>query len=410
MRHYTICTCLLAALLFSCSGNKTAQIWTDRPEIAFYGEFFNSAQNQYKVSVRYFEYPSTELGKSASNPDIIVASWLKNTSNSSRFKSLESLFGAKKLSRSVFYPRLLAAGRMDRHQYLLPVAFNIPALIFSRGMEKDLSNPFTIDFDEIKKLSKGYNAETRGAYTRMGFSPLWNDDFLFAASVIFGASFAEDSPLEWDSEALDGAMDFIYRWTHEINTNNQAEEDFTFKYFFEPQERLIQSGRILFSYIESSSLFTLSDDSMNSLDFRWIMEQDSIPVTENIVYLGMPKRGKSPQAARAFVQWFFRIDTQRHLLEQSRSNRISETVFGISGGFSALSPVTEQVFPVFYPELLGRMPPSEFFMPHNNLPANWSVIKERVILPYLRDRALKQRGEEVYPLERRLSDWIRMNR
>jgi ABC-type glycerol-3-phosphate transport system substrate-binding protein len=407
---YAGCVCLITVLLLSCGGNKTAQIWTDRPEIAFYGEFFNSSQNQYKVSVRYFEFPALELGKPNSHPDIIVASRLKNASTGSRFKSLDSLFGAKKLSRSVFYPHLLAAGRIGRNQYLLPVSFNVPALIFSKDREQDISNPFTIGFDEIKRLSKGYNTETRGAYTRMGFSPLWNDDFLFAAAVIFGASFTEDSPLDWDGEAVDKAMDFIFRWTHEINTNNQAEEDFTFKYFFEPQERLVQSKRILFSYMESSGLFTLSEESKNNLDFRWIMEQNRIPISEDMVYLGIPKRGKSPQAARAFVQWFFRPDTQRRLLEQSRSNRISETVFGVCGGFSALSSVTEQIFPRFYPELLGRMPPSEFLMPHNNLPANWTVLKERVILPYLRDRALKQRSEEVYPLEKRLSDWTRMNR
>jgi ABC-type glycerol-3-phosphate transport system substrate-binding protein len=409
MRSCKACIFLLAVILVSCGDNKTAQIWTDRPEIALYSEFFNTAQDQYKVAVKYVEYPAMELNRQNS-PDIIIASWLKNSSTGTNFKSIDNLFGAQKLSRNIFYPSLLAIGRIDRNQYLLPVSFNIPALIFSRNREQYLSNQFTVDFEEIKKLSKDFNSISRGVYSRMGFSPLWNDNFLIMTAVLFGVSFQEADPLSWDSAALERSMTFINNWTNEINTNTQAEDDFTFKYFFEPPERLIQNGRILFSYAESSELFLLSEESKNLLDFRWLKEQDSIPVTEDSVYLGIPKRGKSKKAAEAFIIWFFRIENQRRILEYSRVNRINENIFGICGGFSALSQVTEQIYPLFYPELLGRMPPSEYFMLPNILPANWLTIKERVIMPYLHERARKERSDDVYPLERRLADWLRMNR
>jgi len=411
MRIIKVCIVFLVVIFISCNNNKTAQIWTDRPEFALYGEFFNTVQNQYKVSVRYVEFPGAELAEGKSGtPDIVVASWLQNSSMSTTYKSLDNLFGAKKLSRNIFYPRLLAIGRVDRSQYLLPVSFNIAALVFSRDREPDLSNQFTIDFDEIKKLSKQYNTVTRGAYTRMGFSPIWNDNFLLITAILSGASFREANPLAWDSTALERSMVFINNWTNEINTNIQAEDDFIYKYFVEPPERLLQSGRILFSYMESSDLFTLSEDSKNNLDFRWIMEQNRIPVTENSVYMGIPRKVKAEQAARAFVQWFFKVETQRRLLEYSRVNRLNENIFGICGGFSALSPVTEQVYPLFYPELLGRMPSSENFTLPNILPGNWVSIKERVVLPYLHDRARHESAEDTYSLERRLSDWMRLNR
>jgi ABC-type glycerol-3-phosphate transport system substrate-binding protein len=395
-------------LLLSCNKDNTAQIWTDYPEFALYGEYFNTIQDKYKISVRYFEFPAEELKKSNITPDIIVGSWFKNNSTAAYFKALDNIFGAKKLSRSVFYPRFLAMGRIESKQYLLPVSFNIPALIFSKERENDLPNSFTIDFDEIKELGKNYNIETGGVYTRMGFSPLWNDNFLFTTAVLFGSSFRETLTLEWDSQALERSMEFIYNWTHEVNTDNQAEKDFTFKYFFEPPEKLIQSGRIFFSYMESKDIFTLSEASRKNIDFRWITEQESIPITEDMVFLGIPKKSKSTRAARAFIQWFFQIESQQMLLEFCRTNRISENFFGICGGFSALTPVTEQIFPRFYQELLGRMPPSEYFTPPDVLPANWVEIKNRVILPFLDEQArLGNTGGNS--LEKRLSDWVRMH-
>jgi hypothetical protein len=409
MRFLKVCLLLPAVFLISCNLHKTAQIWTDRSEFALYGELFNAAQNQYKVAVKYVEFPVMELSKQ-NRPDIIVASWIKSASTGSYFKSLDNLFGTKKLSRSIFYPKILSVGRIDRSQYFLPVSFNIPALIFSSNKGPSLSNQFTVDFYEIKKLSKGYNTVNRGVYTRMGFSPLWNNNFLLSTAGLFGASFREANPLTWDPAALEKSMAFVNNWTTEINSGAQAEDDFTFRYFFEPPEKLIQSGRILFSYMESDDFFLLSEESKNQLDFRWVMEQSKIMVSEDLVYLGMPKRVKSKKAAKEFIIWFFSVENQRRILDYSRANRINENIFGICGGFSSLGPVTEQIYPLFYPELLGKMPPSEYFTNTNILPANWLTLKERVVMPYINERARKENADEAYPLESRLADWMRMNR
>jgi len=416
------CVIFLVFLYFSCSDDAAVQIWTDRPEFALYGEYYNNSQNQYKVNVRYMEFPINDLTRSNS-PDIIIASWLKNSSMQSNFKNINDIFGTRKLSRNIFYPLLLAAGRVERNQFLLPVSFNVPALIFSKENEHELSNQFTVSFNEIKEISLKYNTIISGSYTRMGFSPLWNNRFLLAASVLQGASFREDvpvqgretariinrNPLIWDSSALEQSMVFINNWTNEINTSGQMEEDFTFKYFFESPERLIQSGRIFFSFIESSSLFLIGEDVMPALDFRWIMEDGMIPLTENMLMLGIPRWAKSENAAKAFIMWFFNMESQRQLLDYFRSNSINENIFGICGGFSALSSVTEQVYPVFYPKLLGRMPPSEYFLEPNQLPANWAAMRERVILPYLSERSRSDK-DDIYPLERRITDWVRLNR
>jgi hypothetical protein len=301
-------------------------------------------------------------------------------------------------------------GNIDGKQYLLPVSFNAPMVIFARDNGERLSNLFTIGFAEMKALGKDYNTETRGVYTRMGFSPAWDNNFLFLAATLYNTSFREADPIAWEARALEQAMSFAYEWTCEANTGIQAVDDFTFKYFYDPPATLALSGRILFTCMDSYSFFTLAEDQQNSLDFRWLAERNTIPLTEESVYLGLPKKSRAPKAAEAFLRWFYSADTQRGLLEQSRQNRMSETSFGISGGFSAMRPVTEQIFPQFYLGLLGRMPPAEFLSPANILPTNWIALKERVILPYLHDRSRQPDNEGVYQLEKRLADWRRVNR
>jgi hypothetical protein len=244
----------------------------------------------------------------------------------------------------------------------------------------------------------------------MGFSPSWDDDFLFVSAALFGASFREASPLEWDDEALERALAYVADWIREANTGIQAEDDFSFKYFYDPPAKLVISGRVLFFYLPSSDLFTLSQEQGANLDFRWIAGEDTIPISEAMVYYGIHRQSRAKKAAEAFTQWFFRAETQRLLLEAGKNNRLNETRFGIANGFSALWTVTEQVFPQFYPSLLGRMPPGSFLSPPNILPRNWTAIKERVILPYRHDRIRDPNRGDPRSLERRLSDWNRLNR
>jgi ABC-type glycerol-3-phosphate transport system substrate-binding protein len=407
---FGLCLILGALPFLSCQKRgQTATLWTDRSEFAIYADYFNSVQDLYKVEARYFGSLARELTRASAYPDIVAGSWLKSADTRSLFLPLEKFFRTRGLSVEDFYPRLLSLGKIDDRQYLLPVAFNIPALIFIRENGNLLSSPFTISLEEVKELGGKFNTETNGTYTRMGFSPAWDDEFLFITARLFNIDFREASPLAWDTPALNETVDYLRTWIDQANGSVRQLEDFTFKYFFEPPAKLVLSGRILFAYMESDEFFTLAEDQRSSLDFRWIAERNSIPVQEDTVYYGICKRGPSQKAAEAFTDWFFQMETQRRLLELSRDKRMNETLFGISGGFSALRPVTEQIFPRFYPGLLGHMPPEGFLSPPNVLPRNWTSLKERVILPYLHD-SIRGDGRDRISLERRIGDWTRLNR
>ena len=418
------CAALVFLVLWVLVEPNTAILWSDRPEFALYVESFNADQDDYKIEFHYMEAPAQRLsvfsGTARETPDIVIGNWLKSATTRTLFKPLDSFFTKNKIAKAAFYPRLLNLGTIEEQQYLLPVAFNIPALVFTRANAPLLSNPFTIGFDEIKTLGKTYNVEQSGVYSRMGFSPVWNDEFLYVTANLFNAAFreAETAPsvvsalsetagdVAWNPEALEEAIAALRDWTQEVNTSIQAEDDFVFKYFYEPSAKLAMSGRILFTYMNSAELFTLSQEQRSNLEFRWIAENNTIPVSEDTVYYGIHKRGKAKKAADAFTEWFFQAETQRRFLEISKEQRMNETYFGISNGFSAIRTVTEQIFPLFYPSLLGHIPPSAFLSPPNILPQNWIALKAQVIIPYLHARI---RQQDTRPLERRISDWYRTN-
>ena len=412
-KKFSVCILVLILLgLCSCSftSSNCVILWTDSPEFALYGEFFNASQDKYKVEIRYFESPVNKLNEQGEYPDIVAASWLKSASARTSFRSLDSIFNKDGLNPADFYPRLLAMGSIDGHQYLLPVNYNIPAMVFARDYSRLHSNPFTIEMEEIKEQSKAYNVLTRGVFSRMGFSLSSNDEFLFVAAILFGAGFREASPIAWDSQALEQSITWIKSWIAEANTGIQAENDFAFKYFYDPPDKLVNSGRILYTFMDSSDFFTLPEERRTNLDFRWIAAKQMIPLKEWGTFYGIHKKTRSLKAAKAFTKWFFTAETQRLLLGMSKNTRLHETSFGIAGGFSAMKTVTEQVFPQFYPALLGRIPPESFLSPPNTLPRNWNAVKERAILPYLRERIRHPTREEVRSLERRISDWYRLNR
>jgi ABC-type glycerol-3-phosphate transport system substrate-binding protein len=404
---------LAVFLLASCGFWKpaVAVIRTDRPEFAIYAEYFNSSQDKYKIETRYSLSLTRHLTDTMDNPDIVVGSWLKSASTRGLFKPLDYLL-KKDIDGDAFYSRLLSLGKIEDKQYLLPVSFNIPALAFSGNNSQLLSDLFVIEPEEIREIGGAYNRESGGAFTQMGFSPSWNDEFIFVIATLFNTGFREAEPLTWDRAALEESIQYIRGWISGTNINTTMENDFSFKYFFVPRTKLAISGRILFCYLESSEFFTLAREQRDNLDFRWIAGEDgTIPLAENTTYYGISKTARAKKAADAFTVWFFREDTQRLLLEESKRRGMNETLFGIGGGFSAMRVVTEHIFPRYYPGLLGHMPPEAALSPPNILPHNWMAIKRQVIMPYLHSRIRGENGgDAVSDLDRRLADWLRINR
>jgi hypothetical protein len=416
---------LCALALCSCGRSpEPAVLWTDRPEFAVYAEYFNAQHEGYKVEVRYFENPAQRLINlnARDTPDMVVASWLKSARSRTLFQPLDRFFRNHTLRADDFYLRLLSLGKIDRKQYLLPVSFNISAIVFARENAGLLSDLFTVGLEEIRTLGKNYNVLSAGSngaagtYTRMGFSPSWNNEFPFITATLFNTNFREADTLIWNGEALENSVRYIRAWIQEANTDIAMEDDFSFKYFFVPQTKLVQSGRILFTCLESSAFLVLGEELRSTLDFRWLSgggrpgeAGGSIPLAEDSTWFGLCRGSRAHKTTALFTEWLFQEETQRFLLHESKRLRMNETTFGIANGFSALRTVTEQIFPQFYPGLLGHMPPEAALEPPDILPRNWMTLKHRVILPYLQSQTRADTEPQNRLLEQQITNWNRLN-
>ncbi len=410
------CAAVIAAASFLIfrSGEKTqvAVLWTDEAEFASYAELFNTSQDTYRVVVTYKPNPVDAFPPAKDDqPDIVVGAWLKNSKIRSNFKPLDYLFGDLYINPQIFYPQLLELGNVQGNQYLLPVSFNLPAIIFSTKNQQFIEDDFMLSLDQIRQAGASFNKQTKnGDYTAIGFSPRWTPDFLYLTAKLKKANFQEtETAFSWDAAALKDTIAYLKDWTETVNTSAVTEDDFQFKYLYNPAYKLVTGDRCLFAYLTSNELFRHPREKLQDIEFRWIQENGRISIADRIIYMGLYKKSKHTEAAEAFIIWFMNEATQKALLERSRDMGILDRSFGISNGFSAIKNVNERVFPLFYPLLLGHLPPQETLMTPNILPKDWDKQKEQIVIPYLAEAVVADENTYVIPLEDRLAEWMKRN-
>lgn len=397
-------------LFFSCGprSNNVAIIWTNQGEFAAYAEVFNAEQEEFKIAVEYRGNPAEELRTSEDLPDIVIGPWIKGEKTRSKLVPLTYLFNERKLEGGIFYRPLLDLGNIRGEQFSLPVSFNIPALIFSREHSLLMPQSFVISFATIQSLSTNFNVSDGGVYSQMAFSPHWDPEFLYLTAQMMDANFHESANVfSWDEKNLRDALIFLTDWETDVNTSVRAAEDFQFKYLYDPPERLVTGGRILFYHVYTNDLFPGPQEKLQHIDFRWPAHNGQIPLKDEIIYLGICRKAKNRDAADAFVSWFFKEDTQMRLLQYSDATGITANSFGISNGFSAIKSVNEKVFPLYYPELLGRTPAENQLKIPLILPDNWEELKREIVAPFLSESTDGDAGEHSETLSSRIEAWRR---
>jgi ABC-type glycerol-3-phosphate transport system substrate-binding protein len=407
-------TALAAASLSSCGNpaSRAALLWSDAPELAAYVELFNAENGRYRVEAQYRKRPLQGLSGNKAPPDIIVGRWINGPASRPAFRSVDHLFSELRLNARDFYPDLLGQGKFEGRQLLIPLSFNLPSAVFDAGAGDNLEAGFFLTLASMEESGKAFNVSKGDVFTRMGFSPRWDPEFLYLLSRLNGASFQQGKPLSYDIDGLARAVQKAREWVSTANASPAAEDEFSFKYLYDPGYRSVSAGRILLSYMSSDGYFNLPEQKRAGLSFRWIAQDGKVPFNDDVVFLALTRAGRNRQAADAFVSWIFSPATQGRILEDSRSTRVSEMSFGLAGGFSSLKDVNEKVFPSYYPDLVGHMPPEGPFLASKPLPPDWDALKREVVLPFLQSECAKPFGSAPpakADLEERLAAWQREN-
>lgn len=392
----------------SCSADNdsTVIIWTDRQEMASYAELFNLTHKNVKAVAIYKKSPISSLPpeKNEIQPDLIIGSWLKSSKTRKFFTPVDYLLDENSLNRNDFYPQMLEYGVLNKKQYLIPLSFNLPMMVFARQNESILENDHTLTLNTLMKASSEFNSKKDATYTAIGYAPSWDTEFLYEASKIFGSNYQEKGlAFSWDDTALSATVDFMRNWTLEHNKDTSTETDFQFKYLYMPKFKQVSSGKTAFTYMQSDEFFTMSNEQSIGLTFRWLVnDENKSLVDDDIVTMGIFHNAHNKKGAEIFMQWISTEAAQSELMNRRSSINLDTVTFGIAGGFSAIKSVNSTAFPARYRELLGNLPGEESLVMPLILPYRWPTLKEKVLAPYLQtvtDTALNLETDEYTSME-----------
>ena len=248
----------------SCGNSSPVVIWTDRPEIVSYVEFFNVAQNKAKAVVVYKEKLASSLppAKDEQNPDLVIGSFLRNSRIKKNFASLNRVFNRSQINPASIYEPLLEYGKFNGRQYLIPVSFNLPTMILSQKNYDLIPEDMLVDSDTIRDSAGLFNQKSEhDVFVKMGYAPSWDANFIFHVAKMNGIEFTEKGNVfSWNSDSLNSTIDYIKNWSRTKNGGTSAEQDFSFKYLYAPAHKLINSDRCLFAYIKSNDFFILCSE------------------------------------------------------------------------------------------------------------------------------------------------------
>ena len=364
-----------------------AYMITNVPQAVFYVEQFNVQQKRYKIHCIYEKDLDQLNEKEIKNryPSIIFGSRILSKKVLSLLDDISYLFSTLSINRRSFYEGLLDAGYYKNRQLLLPVSFNIPAAITLKAPNSEDAAGSVLQYSAMRSAGNEYTVNEKNTYVTMGFHPVWSDAALYGLLKAFDVSFSEEKSITWDRTRLDEASRYIKLWYSDASVSMKDTVNFNEQYRQIPPDLRVNLKKTQAWVFSSLDFFALDDSRRSGLQFAWMARDSVIPADDDAVFLGILSNGRAKDAGDAFIKWFFRYDTQSRLLEQSKLFRLDEICFGIAGGFSALSDVTEKLYPLYYRELLGKAPPRNMVILEGVRPSSWDDAKTGILLPILRE-------------------------
>lgn len=374
---------------------------TNHPEIAAYVEMYNAGQDAYRVEILYRETPSQSV-LSGEPADVVIGEWLATPQLVDRFESTADIVTPGRIGPSELYAGLLSMGSKDARPVLIPVSFDLPAVVFSAPGPADVPAMF-MPLDYMESRSRAFTTVGKeGRLAAMGFSPSWNPDFPILDARLNGSRIraGRGGLPAWESAGLDQTVQLLGQWIGGVNGGVEKDREFTERNLVQPYYKLLSTRKTLFALEPFTSFMALPDDRRRELDFRWMSSNSLIPVCDNVLFAGLLRSSRNKKGAKSFLEWFFSLQNQRSFLEAVQSRRIA--VFGVTNGFSAFKTINEKDLAQKYSGLLGRIPTEGMLVFPELLPDSWTKVRDEVVSRWLLDSAY---GRESAPLSQRIDEW-----
>jgi hypothetical protein len=395
----------MVAMISACSvftNNATAVLWTNRPEMAAYAELFNAEMDGRRIEVVYQVEPWRALENDAEHPDLVAGARLDSVLSIGHFASIDRLISKGSINPASFYQEALSMGRREEKTFLLPLSFSLPIVVFRSEFSASLTDDYYIGVDEMRKLSGEFNI-VDGRPTRMGYSPRWQPEFVYALALTLGAEFEEtDERLpEWNDTRIQQTIAYAVEWINDTNGGYELENSFETKYMYNPLYKLLDTSQILFNFMKISEFLSLPAAIRENLDFRWFSAGKKISVCDDVIFVGKTRQSRKIKTTDAFLSWLFKPATQVKLLETAKFERMRS--FGIAGGLSSLVSVNIDALPRFFPFLIGHLPDRDLLDFPNRLPEGWEDMRDSIIVPWL--SAATSPDADPKPLGEHIRQW-----
>jgi ABC-type glycerol-3-phosphate transport system substrate-binding protein len=377
---------LAAVLLAAGCGllpDPAVRLVTSRPEVAAYAERWNARQTDFRIEVQWRESPAQAV-LDGEVFDVAIGGELAAASVMDRLENLGDIVTPGRLDPAGFYPGLLAMGSRDNRPLAVPLSFDLPTLVCLRGALPEDAPPIAIGIEAVRELARPVNAIGKGGgLSSVGFSPLWDREFLLLAARLYGARprAGRAGALAWDGEGLLAGVEFVRSWIADDNGGAALDRAFAARNLVQPWERLLASRKILFAFMPFTEFQALPEEKRRDLDYRWLARDGVVPVRDTVLFAAVPRTARNKRGAKAFLEWFAGPAAQRELAEVNRSLRLG--VFGVTSGFSALIELNEKDLPQRHPSILGRVPVAGMLAFPDPLPSGWSRLRDEAVLPWL---------------------------
>ena len=91
------------------------------------------------------------------SPDLIISEGLSDPNLLDHFEPLSGLFREERIEPKDFYQDLLSLGRREKTQFILPLNFDLPTVVFRDQSFQQEHNGLLMPIDSMRQLGSEYN-------------------------------------------------------------------------------------------------------------------------------------------------------------------------------------------------------------------------------------------------------------